>query len=164
VRGYEIFSWSDVVFDDFLLSASITTTGVLTFTLTLLGTDVEESETRPFSTWMVDILTYRNQGIQRTWSNIARNTTLNRFVTSSFQSLSPVVVTPDGETFCQTAQTPELFWEELKNTIHGTCASALAAYLSFANGVGEPSEWDIPEEEEPNSWNQENWPNGHGYP
>jgi len=164
VNGYEISSKSSLVCDDFSLHVSCTTTGNLTFTLTLVGTPGSALLTQECSMWTDTILTYRSREAPKPWQNIAGNTTLRRFVISKLQSLSPVVETPDGETFYETAQMHPLFWHELKSTIRAICASLWDDFLNFASGGSEVNDPAILDEVANSFWSQMSFETGQGYP
>lgn len=163
-RGYEISSLSLWVSNDISLQGSCTTTGDLTFTLMRDGTLGSAYRTPLVSTWTDTILTYRSQEAPKPWQNIARNMTVRSFVTSQLQSLSPVVETPDGETYCEIVPMQRLFWEELKNTIQEICAYLWDDFLSFASGGSEVNDPSILDDVANSFWNQMNFESGHDFP
>jgi len=163
-NAYEISYKSSLVCDDFSLLVSCTTTGTLIFTLTRVGTPGSALLTQESSTWTDTILTYRSQEAPKPWQNIARNTTLRRFVISQLQSLSPVVETPDGETYYETAPMHPLFWHELKSTIRAICACLWEDYLNFASGNSEVNDPNTLDEVATSFWSQMNFETGPHYP
>jgi len=162
--AYEISFSSSLVSDVFWLQASCTAMGNLIFTLTHLGRPGDVSSAQDASTWTDTILTYRSREAPKPWQSIAGNTTLRRFVISKLQSLSPVVETPDGEVYYETAQMPRLFWHELKSTIRGICASLWSDYCNFVSGDGGATGSDTVDELATSFWNQTNFENGFDYP
>jgi len=134
--------------------------GSLIFTLTLLGTPGDVSSTLESLTWTDTILTFRNQEALKPWESIAQNMTLNVFATSSLMNSRSAVDEPDGENFLLTVPMLELFWHELRSTIHAICVSAWNAFLRFVSGDGGTQSQSMLDESAMIFWNHQNYPTG----